>query len=353
VKRILLLVLVAVVLVGSGIAGGWFLGHRDGYRDGFGDGRVNGRYLQAREGLPPIKDAGHPVSALQGKPGWPTDLDEGDAGALAALLNRAPSPCIQRAMRGRSLAADLIDGECAVSPAQVPLARAALATFPDDPDEVMAVLRIERRMPQATQGRARRGNPDSEVVLVEWGDFQCPYCARAQPLIERVIEEEDIAVVFKHFPLSFHAAAVPAALAVEAAHEQGRFWEMHDALFGLGRDLGERIGKTWSMPPDGPVPFEDLAAQVGLDVERYRADFRGDAARGRVEADLAEARALNIGGTPTFVVGGIQLKGPSPRAFATAIARARLEATGRFSWDRPPTPKGLRESPSDGDLDAP
>ena len=175
---------------------------------------------------------------------------------------------------------------------------------------------------------------------MEWADFQCPYCVRSQRLLEELVaERDDVRVVFKHFPLSFHPAALPAALAVEAAGEQDRFWEMHDALFELGKDIGAGIDPDKQVPETGAVPFEELAKKVGLDVMRFRSDFRSEAIRGRVEADRKEAKEIGVNGTPSFFIGGRRVvERPSVESFSLLVDKAIGEREGRFSWDLQPAP---------------
>ncbi len=201
------------------------------------------------------------------------------------------------------------------------------------------MLRVETRVAPSTEGRARRGNPDADVVLVEWSDFQCPYCTRAQRPIHGLLEaRDDVAFVYKHMPLSFHPAAYPAALAVEAAGKQGRFWEMHDALFDLGKGIGDHVDKEVPVPPAGPVPFESLAEELGLDVERYRADFRSDEVEAIVAADREEAAALGVNGTPTFFVGDRRVRERLSVPVLTALVdKAKGEREYRFAWDLEPS----------------
>ena len=108
-----------------------------------------------------------------------------------------------------------------------------------------------------------KGNPDAPITIVEWSDFQCPFCASAAPLVNDVQEKygkDRVRVVYKHFPLNFHPAARPAAVASIAAQKQGKFWEMHDVLFKHTRSLsGDKMN--------------DYASEAGLDVEQFKKDF--------------------------------------------------------------------------------
>jgi len=170
------------------------------------------------------------------------------------------------------------------------------------------------------------GPVDAWVTIVEFSDFQCPFCGAVQPTLAAVLPAygTDVRLVFKHFPLSFHAYARASAVAAECAHAQGRFWEFHDLLFAAANR-----GTLF----DGG--FEaDLAAQAtqaGLDVTAWQA-CRGDPATdARVVADMALGGRVGVSGTPTFVVNGRAVVGAQPAAaFRSAIdvALARAKASG-------------------------
>jgi len=138
------------------------------------------------------------------------------------------------------------------------------------------------------------GPPDAPLELIMYGDFQCPYCSAAQSIVRRVRKRLDgrLRFVFRHLPLhEVHPDAQRAAEASEAAAAQGRFWEMHDALYANGGQLA-------------PADLEALAQGLGLDVERFRAELIDGAYTARVERDAAAARAAGIAATPAFIVNG-------------------------------------------------
>ena len=346
------LVFVVLLAIGGGVGGGWVWGKQVGISRGYRIGLLRGEVRAARKGPPPVRNTGRTAGELGATGAWRGlgPLQEGEGAALAGLLNEAPAPCWKLARKGLSLATTLLDhgDECAPVVEQTRLALVALRTFPDDPDEALAVLRVERRVRPEVDGRPVKGNPDADVVLVEWGDFECPYCTRAQPVVEALLEQRaDVKVVFKHFPLSFHPAAMPAALAAEAAGEQGRFWEMHDALFALGKDLRKQV-PDGPMAASGPVPFEAQAAELGLDIERFRADYRSDALRARVDADLAEGRAIGVTGTPSFYVDARKVEERlHPATLSRLVDRAAAERAWRFHWDLPLPPPGAEGDDDD------
>ena len=146
-----------------------------------------------------------------------------------------------------------------------------------------------------------RGPANAKVTIVEFSDFQCPYCARVTPTLERIKAEygDDVRLIFKHLPLPNHARAPAAHAASEAAHRQGKFWEMHDKIFEKPRDLA-------------PATFERYASEIGLDVERYKRDVVSDSVKNQVDADLRQSRDLGVNSTPAFFINGRYVAGAKP-----------------------------------------
>jgi protein-disulfide isomerase len=166
-------------------------------------------------------------------------------------------------------------------------------------------------------GSPSTGNSDARVTVVEFSDFQCPYCARVGPTLKKVQEEygEDVNVVFKHLPLGIHPKAPAAHAAAEAAHRQGRFWEMHDLIFANQREMSPKL-------------YEEYAQQLGLDVERFRADVASSEVRKRVSADASEAGRLGVTGTPAFFINGRFLSGAQPYPSFQRLIDEELRAGG-------------------------
>jgi protein-disulfide isomerase len=158
-----------------------------------------------------------------------------------------------------------------------------------------------------------RGSRDAQVTLVEYGDFQCPYCARAHAALTELMQQhgERVALVFRHLPLTdLHPFAAPAAEAAEAAGAQGKFWEMHDALF-----------ENQGMLDEDALP--SMASNLGLDAQRFARELDDGAHRARVEADAEQAGALGARGTPTFFINGERYHGDSDHAsLASALKKA-------------------------------
>jgi len=156
-----------------------------------------------------------------------------------------------------------------------------------------------------------KGNAAAKITIIEFSDFQCPYCRRGYETMEEVLKQypNDVKVVFKHFPLPFHKEAEPAAKASWAAQQQGKFWEYHDELFKNQEKLGSDFYMT-------------LAKQLKLDVDKFKKDMESEAATKQVKADNDIGQSNGIQGTPGFFVNGVAVKGAYPAShFKTIIDR--------------------------------
>ncbi len=146
-----------------------------------------------------------------------------------------------------------------------------------------------------------RGAKTAKVTIVEWSDFQCPFCSRAVPTLKKIEETygKDVRMVFRHQPLPFHNNAKLAAEASMAAHAQGKFWQFHDQLFANQAAL-ERTA------------LEKYASDVGLDTAKFKAALDSGRFRSKVESDAAAGSAVGASGTPTFFINGRQVVGAMP-----------------------------------------
>ncbi len=145
------------------------------------------------------------------------------------------------------------------------------------------------------------GQGKSGVTLVEYGDYQCPYCGQAYPVIKQVQSDlnDQIYFQFRNFPLvSIHQNAFAGARAAEAAGLQGKFWQMHDALY--------ESQSQWDSSNDPVSFFNQLAKQIGLNVNQFKSDYGSGKVNDLVNADMAEGTKLNIQGTPAFFIDGKQ-----------------------------------------------
>jgi protein-disulfide isomerase len=163
-----------------------------------------------------------------------------------------------------------------------------------------------------------RGNPNAVVTLEEFGDFQCPPCAKLSEPINQLEKDyrPHLRVVFHNFPLPVHAHSQEAALAAEAADLQGRFWEMHDLLY--------REQSVWSISSDVLTLFNSYAGMLGLDVERFKKDMNGEQAKIRVTSDQKHGTSLGVRNTPTIFVNNktIDLKSGGPDTVRAAVEEA-------------------------------
>ena len=145
------------------------------------------------------------------------------------------------------------------------------------------------------------GKGTTGVKLVEYGDFQCPACEAYEPVVEQVRAQygDKIQFQFRNFPLtSLHQNAFAAARAAEAAAIQNKFWEMHDLLYNQGN------WQQWTNASSPETFFNQYATQLGLNVDKFKQDYKSTAVNDLINADMAEGNRLGITGTPTFFVNG-------------------------------------------------
>lgn len=151
-------------------------------------------------------------------------------------------------------------------------------------------------LPEIGEDAIRLGTEDAKLRVIEYSDFQCPYCKTMQPAIEKMLREygDRIEFVYKHLPLSFHLQAENAALASECANEQGKFKEYHDKLF----IEQEKWGKT-----QGTASFKQYALQLGLSGQRFNTCLDSKKYADKVSADAEQAQEFGIMGTPGIFIG--------------------------------------------------
>ncbi|HEY3714967.1 MAG TPA: Na+/H+ antiporter NhaA [Jatrophihabitantaceae bacterium] len=177
-----------------------------------------------------------------------------------------------------------------------------------------------------------RGPVDAPVTVVEYGDFECPYCGQAEPAVRELLAGHgDVRYVWRHLPLNdVHPHAQVAATAAEAAHKQQAFWEMHDLL----------------LTNQGALELEDLtgyAVALGLDAERFAADLGRNVGAARIAEDVDSAELSGVSGTPTFFVNGKRHQGAYDIATLTAAVRlAKTQATLKRGAPARPVPDGGR-----------
>lgn len=174
-------------------------------------------------------------------------------------------------------------------------------------------------VPVDIKADAVQGNNDTALVtIVEFSDFECPFCSRGKNTVDEVVKEygDKVRVVFKHHPLPFHKNARPAHAAAIAAQAQGKFWEFHDKAFANARALT-------------PENFEAWAKELGLDVEKFKKDAADAAADKRITADMELAGTVAVRGTPNFVINGRKIVGAQPLPVFKAVIDEELEKAGK------------------------
>jgi len=165
----------------------------------------------------------------------------------------------------------------------------------------------------STDGYPSWGNKNAKVTIVEFSDYQCPFCSRALPILDKIKKEygpDKVRVVFRDMPLPSHGRAMPASLSAHCANEQGKFWEMHDKLFSNQSKLEDADLKSY-------------AKDISLDVGKFNECFDAKKHRELVERSAREAQVLGIQATPTFIINGVILQGAQPfEKFKEKIDRA-------------------------------
>ncbi|MFK7984506.1 MAG: DsbA family protein [Sandaracinaceae bacterium] len=240
------------------------------------------------------------------------ELSRSERQVWVELINDRLSPCGEPISVGRCVSGGA-DSEASGCRRCVPAARYLVRLIQDGYErqeiEELYDLRYGRDagFEIDIEGAPERGSPMASVTIVEFSDFECPYCGRAHPIVQQVLREFEgrVRVIFRNYPLSAHPHALPAARAAVAAGNQDHFWEMHDLLFEHQRQLEE----------------EDLlgyAEQLGLDMDRFGEDLASPETQARVEADREMGRELGIEGTPSFFINGRRFREP-PSALAAYI----------------------------------
>lgn len=166
-----------------------------------------------------------------------------------------------------------------------------------------------------------KGNKEATVTIIEYLDFECEACSAYYPLVKQLSEEfkTDVRFVNRYFPLPGHKNGMVAALAVEAASKQGKYWDMHNVLFDNQKLWGEKQSTD-------PKIFEDYAKQIGLNLEQFKKDVASKEVKERVERDRSSGQKLGVNGTPTFFLNGEKIPNPkSPEDFKSFIQAAILK----------------------------
>jgi protein-disulfide isomerase len=156
----------------------------------------------------------------------------------------------------------------------------------------------------------------AKVTLVEFGDYQCPACGMAAPVIKQILDEYQgrVSFVFRHFPLPQHSNAMIAAKAAEAAGEQGKYWQMHDRLYS--------DQQQWENLPDPTETFIGYAKEFGMDENAFKASISTEKFFDKINGDKNDGNTLGVDSTPTFFVNGIKIRGFAYNDLKQQIERA-------------------------------
>lgn len=170
----------------------------------------------------------------------------------------------------------------------------------------LELLQAIKRDPEDTVGKSPiKGGVDSKVFLIEFSDFQCPYCAEAQETLKQFVvnHQDKLALVYKHYPIAqIHSEAMSAATASWAAHQQNKFWQYHDFLFDHQEQLGESL-------------YLQVAKDLGFDLAKFERDRNSQAAIDAINRDMELAERLGISGTPFFIMGEETFSGAVQESF--------------------------------------
>jgi protein-disulfide isomerase len=189
-----------------------------------------------------------------------------------------------------------------------------LEIFADLRERAGAVILLEAVRAEVAAVGPSMGPEDAPITVVEFSDFQCPFCKRTLPTIKSLREKypDQVRIVYRHLPLdSMHSRARPAAEASLCADAQGKFWEFHDLVFENNRNLSDDDLKGY-------------ASALGLEMDAYDRCVSEGETRAAVQVDAAAAASLGITGTPAFFVNGILLSGAKPFSDFVTIIDAEL-----------------------------
>lgn len=159
-------------------------------------------------------------------------------------------------------------------------------------------------------GAPVQGKADAPVTLVVFSDFECPWCSKLKPVLDQLLahNKDKLRIVFKHMPLQMHPQAEPAALAAIAAQKQGKFWEMHDALFEV---------TNWT-----PNMIDETALKVGLNMEKFRADLASQEIQMQLGKDKTDAQLADVTSTPSLFINGRPVRERSLQALQAMVTEA-------------------------------
>jgi protein-disulfide isomerase len=201
-------------------------------------------------------------------------------------------------------------GTQALAPTTAPAAQQPQAPVAPDPEQVRKDLKMGH-FPAA-------GNENAKVAIVEFSDFECPFCGRfysdtLPQLRKDYIDTGKVKLYYRHYPLPFHPKAISLAHIAECANDQGAFWKMHDKIFDNNSTVSNMTDEQ----------FKQWGADLGLDTVKFNNCYDNKTHQKDIDEDNAAGRKVGVSGTPTFYINGKQLVGAQPyAAFKAAIDEA-------------------------------
>jgi len=176
----------------------------------------------------------------------------------------------------------------------------------DKLDELKRILKpepptIKAPAQMSIQGESFRGDPAAKIAIIEYADFECPFCGRYKhetypQIVDNYVKVGTVKYFYRDFPLGFHENALPAARAARCAGEQGKFWEMHDSIFADQKAITNK-------------DILDRAKALGIDNDKLKECMASTRYVDQINKDIADAAKMEIGGTPTFLIGTIEPDG--------------------------------------------
>jgi len=183
---------------------------------------------------------------------------------------------------------------------------------------VKVMLEPPRVQVAADDDPSRGGPADAPITIVEFSDFQCPFCSRAEGVVDEVMKKygNKVHLVYRDYPLSFHPFAEKAAIASECAKDQGKYWEMHNAMFGNQSKLAV---------PD----LVETAGGLGMDKDKFKTCLDSDKVKSEVQHDFQDGQKYGVTGTPTFFINGIMIVGARGVESFSEIIDRELDRSGK------------------------
>ncbi len=177
--------------------------------------------------------------------------------------------------------------------------------------KTIQVIELTFRHAIKTQDAPFKGRPDAPVTIIEYTDFECPYCARLQSMFDELLRlyPDKIKIVYKNYPLGNHRFARKAAAIVMAAHMEGKFWPIHDRIFENYRNLND-------------ARLDQIRRDFGFDTSEFEAVMNSPEVAAMIQSDINQGKSIGVKGTPTVFVNGKRLKDKSFEGFKRAIDQA-------------------------------